>query len=106
MVTSVATPRAMRRTLSDRRRGAVRKTDHVWSPISRYWPVALVVALAAASITAGSLRRADHPATARPPAGDGVAPAPAAFPGLPPPSAADCDRSTGRPKTPVLPAPH
>jgi hypothetical protein len=84
----------------------VRKTDHVWSPISRYWPVALVVALAAASITAGSLRRADHAATARPPAGDGVAPALAAFAGVDPLSAPDCDRSTGRLKIPVVSAPN
>src|SRR6267378_8221376 len=110
MVTSVATPRAMRRSVSHRRPGgreedAVTKAERR-SSIARYWPVALVVAIAAASITAGSLRGADHATTARPPAGDGVAPALAAFAGVDPLSAPDCDRSTGRLRIPVVSAPN
>jgi hypothetical protein len=80
------------------------------SGLTRYWPVLAVVALVAAVFGATSALRGGDTTASAPPAPasttEGVPPALAAFPGVDPLSAKDCDKSTGRLAVPSLLGPN
>lgn len=86
--------------------------DNGRSLIGRYWPVIVVVALAAAALGFGALRGGDkEDAAGSEPAAPSAAegsppPALAAFGGVDPLSAPDCDRTTGRLMIPMVYAPN
>jgi hypothetical protein len=70
------------------------------SGLARYWPVLVVVALVAAVVGVTSVLRGDEETVSSPSAAagpsDGQPPALAAFPGVDPLSAKDCDQKTRR----------